>query len=85
MRPFGSQKELEQRRRRAIRRVLEGYKLMEIARELGVQRRSVRRWKAAYRNGGMRALEAKPVACGPMKWRGKNKQNMFINGEGGNT
>ncbi len=73
MRPFGSQKELERRRHRAIEMVLEGFNLTQVALEVGAKRRSVRRWKAAYREEGMKGLEAKPVACGPMKWRGKRK------------
>ncbi len=71
MRPFGSQKELELRRLRAISMALKGIKMIAIARDLGVDQRSVRRWKAAYRKEGVRGLEAKPAACGPMKWRGK--------------
>ncbi len=77
MRPFGSQKDLELRRLRAIRMVREGLKMADIAHEIGVRRRSVRRWKAAYRKEGIKGLEAKPVACGPMKWRGKNKQKLL--------
>jgi transposase len=67
MRPPGSPKELERRRLRAIALLKEGYQPVEVARALGVDRRSVRRWKAAYRQEGRRALKAVPAPGRPPK------------------
>jgi transposase len=67
MRPPGSPKELERRRLRAIALLKEGYQPVEVARTLGVDRRSVRRWKAAYREKGRRALKATPAPGRPLK------------------
>jgi transposase len=67
MRPPGSPKELERRRLRAITLLKEGYQPVEVARTLGVDRRSVRRWKAAYRKKGGRALKAIPAPGRPLK------------------
>jgi transposase len=53
-----SAQELENRRRLAVARVNEGYAQAEVARFLGVNVRSVRRWVAAHRAGGDAALAA---------------------------
>jgi transposase len=50
MRPFGSAIELENRRRLAVTRVLDGYSQAEVARFLGVNSRTVRRWVADHRH-----------------------------------
>lgn len=44
--------ELEHRRLLAVQRVLEGYSTAEVAEFLEIDPRSVRRWVAAYRQGG---------------------------------
>ncbi|MDE2312986.1 MAG: helix-turn-helix domain-containing protein, partial [Elusimicrobia bacterium] len=49
MRPAGSPEHLEQRRLRAITLLKRGMAPVDVARKLGVDRRSVRRWKASYR------------------------------------
>jgi transposase len=67
MRPQGSQEELERRRERALALLAEGLTPVEVARRVGVDRRSVRRWKAAHRAGGRQALKAKPVPGRPPK------------------
>lgn len=59
--------ELENRRRLAVQRVLAGYTQIEVAAFLGVDPRSVRRWMAAYHQGGMDALKAKPRRGRPPK------------------
>jgi transposase len=43
----------------------EGHQPHEIAPILGVNRRTIRKWKAAYRQGGRRAVRAKPVPGRP--------------------
>lgn len=68
MRPAGSPQELERRRLRALAMLREGLLPHEVAQRLGVDRRSVRRWKAAARGGGGReALRARPVPGRPTK------------------
>src|SRR3989338_5953388 len=52
MRPIGSGEELERRRVRALELLKSGLWPVEVARRVGVDRRSVRRWKAAVRAGG---------------------------------
>jgi len=60
MRPHGSPKELERRRQRAIELLDQGHLPVDVSGALGVDRRSVRRWKAAHRKGGLQS-------CGPSK------------------
>lgn len=67
MRPAGSPEVLERRRRRAIVLLNQGHQPVEVARLLGVDRRSVRRWKAAYLKRGGEALSAKPAPGRPPK------------------
>ncbi|MBL9219165.1 MAG: IS630 family transposase [Opitutaceae bacterium] len=67
MRPKGSPEELEHRRQRALALLGEGLPPVEVAERIGVDRRSVRRWKAAARAGGAQALAAKPAAGRPPK------------------
>lgn len=67
MRPRGSPEELEKRRERAIDLLDEGLAPVEVARRVGVDRRSVRRWKAAHRQGGRQALQARPNRGRPPK------------------
>jgi len=67
MRPSGSPQDLEQRRLRALRLLREGFAPVEVARQIGVDRRSVRRWKSAARRGGAAAVAAKPAAGRPRR------------------
>ena len=67
MRRKGSPEELERRRYRALQLLKGGYDAGEVARRVGVDRRSVRRWKAAYREGGDQALKARVVSGRPPK------------------
>jgi transposase len=52
--------ELEDRRMLAVERVNQGCTQVEVAKVLGVDPRSVRRWMKAYRDGGTDALRAQP-------------------------
>ena len=61
MRPTGSSEELERRRRKAIVLLKDGFMPVEVARRLGVDRRSVRRWRASYERDGRQGLAAKPA------------------------
>ena len=67
MRPIGSPKTLQQRRQRAIELLTQGYQPVEVAKALGVDRRSVRRWKSQYRAQGQTGIQAKPVPGRPAK------------------
>lgn len=67
MRPRGSPEALEQRRLRAIALLRGGMPPVEVARRVGADRRSVRRWRAAHRRGGLRGLAAKPAPGRPPK------------------
>ena len=67
MRPSGSPEVLELRRLRAITLLEQGLQPVEVAARVGVDRRSVRRWKAAHRRGGAQGLRAKPAAGRPPK------------------
>ena len=59
MRPPGSPEELERRRRRAVALLAAGHRPVEVARMIGVDRRSVRRWKAVHHHQGPEALRAR--------------------------
>lgn len=61
MRPAGSPKSLQLRRERAMQMLKDGNQPVEGAAKLKVDRRSVRRWRAAYRQQGAQALQAKPA------------------------
>lgn len=65
MRPMGSQRSLERRRLRAMEMIEKGMMPVEVARKLGVDRRSVRRWKSFYRKKGIQGLKAKPILGRP--------------------
>lgn len=76
MRPPGSPQELERRRRRAITFLREGLQPVEVARRLGVDRRSVRRWRASYRGAGERALAARPASGRPTKLDARSRAQL---------
>lgn len=65
MRPPGSPQELERRRRRGIELLRQGHAPVEVARMVGCDRRSVRRWNATYRTSGEAGLRARPLSGRP--------------------
>ncbi len=67
MRPPGSPQELERRRRRAMALLADGLQPVDVATRLGVDRRSVRRWRAAQRRDGDAGIRARPAAGRPPK------------------
>lgn len=67
MRPQGNPEIVEQRRRHAIELLKQGHAPVEVARIVGVDRRSVRRWNASHRRGGLRALRSRPNTGRPTK------------------
>jgi transposase len=66
MRRSGTPHELERRRWLAVQRLQEGYTPEEVADFLGVDPRSVRRWRAAFQ-ADPAALAARPVPGRPPK------------------
>ena len=79
MRPQGSPAELERRRLRAIELLQRDVPVHVVAERLGVDRRSVRRWKRAHRRQGRAGLRARLASgstaeaqCGSsaVDWRG---------------
>ena len=67
MRPFGSARELEQRRLLAAHLLADGMSSAEVARRLCVDPRSVRRWRAAARANDRAGLAARPVPGRPRR------------------
>lgn len=67
MRSKGLPQELEYRRCLAVRRVLEGYSIDEVADFFDVHPRTVKRWLQVFREGGWDGLASQPVAGRPAK------------------
>ena len=67
MRPVGSPEELERRRQRAIDLLKAGHAPKEVALIVGVDRRSLRRWRAAYRTHRRSGIAARPTPGRPAK------------------
>ena len=61
---------LEAIRVRAVRRIEEGESPEVVVKALGMNRRTVYRWIALYREGGAEALTAKPLMGRPLKLNG---------------
>jgi len=76
MRPSGAPAELQHRRERAIKLLEEGYQPVEVAERVGVDRRSVRRWKAAYLRRGAKGIRAKPAPGRPWKMDSRSRKRL---------
>lgn len=76
MRPFGSPKSLEARRRRVIAFLEQNLSLYEIARRLGCHASSVMRWRDAWQAGGSEALKAKPAPGRPPRLTPAQKKKL---------
>jgi transposase len=76
MRPQGSPKTLEARRRSVVALLEQDLSLHEIARRLGCHASSVLRWRNALHAGGPAALTAKPVAGRPPRLTAKQKARL---------
>ena len=76
MRPRGSPRELEQRRLRAIQLLRQGLQPVAVARMVGVDRRSVRRWKAIYNQEGVSGVKARPAPGHPSKLTNEQKAEL---------
>ena len=78
MRPTGSPEELERRRLRALALLKEGLLPSEVARRVGVNRRSVRRWKSVARRHGEAGVRAKPAPGRPSKLTAQHKRRLEV-------
>ena len=76
MRPQGSQEQLEQRRRRAVELMRQGYGDAAIAGLLGTTTVSVWRWRRAYRRRGATALAAKPSPGRPARLLARQRRGL---------
>ena len=76
MRPTGSPKELERRRLRALALLADGLLLSEVAQRIGVDRRSVRRWKAAVRKHGEQGVRARAASGRPSRLSPQHKRRL---------
>ncbi len=57
-------------------RLEDGLQPVEVAKKLKVDHRSVRRWKAAFRNQGPKAIKAKPSSGRPPKLDKQSKKDL---------
>jgi transposase len=76
MRPSGSPRELERRRFRGLALLRQGLSPVEVARRVGVDRRSVRRWKAAVHRQGKHALAARPASGRPPRLQAAERRRL---------
>ncbi len=67
MRPHGSAKWLEKRRRRAVQLLKRGWSPSRVARVVSAARGSVYRWKADYERDGSKGLRARAARGRPAK------------------
>lgn len=74
MRPYGSQEQLERRRRRAIELLKKGWSLSAVAAKIGCSASSVFLWRAVVRKRGAQGLKAKPVPGRPSRLTQWQKQ-----------
>lgn len=77
MRPFGSAKQLEKRRRKAMELLDEGLSLNEAGRRLGCAPISVKRWRDACRERGEEALKPQAVPGRPSKLTGRQQKRLL--------
>ena len=68
---------LEEFRIRAIQAVQDGQHPNEVVRALGLGRRCIYNWLAAYRSGGLAALKAKRLLGRPMKLRAEQLKRIY--------
>ena len=74
MRPYGSPKQLAQRRRKAVALNREGYGPVGISRLLKTTPQSVCRWLREYRRNGVAGLDAEPVPGRPQKLNARQRR-----------
>jgi transposase len=77
MRPRGTAKQLEQRRRRAIQLLQQGKSPSEVARAVNSSTSSVWRWRQAYRAEGWAGLQARPIPGRPSRLSDSQKEELL--------
>ena len=77
MRPKGSAKKLEARRRLAASLLAKGRGIREVARTIGAAPSSVKRWKDALEQGGKNALKSKPHTGRPSRLSPTQRQHLL--------
>ncbi len=77
MRPHGTAKELERRRKVALALLREGIAIQSVAQRVGASFSSVFRWQQAARKGGAAALAAKPVSGRPRKLSAAQRKRLL--------
>lgn len=83
MRPSGSAKVLEERRRRALRLLDKGLSLNEVARRVGCAASSVMRWRNVRKKGGVKALKVRFSPGRPPKldaWEQRHLVKLLLQG-----
>ena len=78
MRPHGSPKALEQRRRAAVALLKRKLSFHEVARRVGCHASSVLRWWRALRRGGPAALNPKSASGRPCRLTVRQKQRLVV-------
>ena len=76
MRPLGSAAQLEARRRRAVDLLADRKSLTEVAKLVGADVSSVKRWKRAWKQGGDEALNVKPNHGRPSSLSAEQKRRL---------
>lgn len=76
MRPYGSPKQLEQRRRRAVELFKVTQSLASVSKRIGCSNSSVFRWWKDYEKGGLKALDPIPASGRPEKLKRLQKQKL---------
>jgi transposase len=76
MRPPGTPKQLEKRRRRAVQLLESGRTLSGVARQVGAAVSSVFRWWRVYQRQGPRGLNAKPTPGRPPRLSAAEKRHL---------
>ena len=76
MRPLGTAKQLEKRRRHAVQLLESGRSLSVVARQVGAAVSSVFRWWQAYQREGPQALESKPTPGRPPRLSQPQKRRL---------
>ena len=74
MRPFGSPKQLEKRRRKAMELLDSGLSLNAVARKIGCNASSVMRWRNERNKHGEQGLKPKPIPGRPAKLTEREKR-----------
>lgn len=76
MRPQGTPRQLEKRRRQAIQLLNKGKTVSAIARWIGASKSSVVRWRDAYHLNGLKALRPRPTPGRPSRLTSRQKEGL---------